>query len=88
MNFNKRVEDTTKIFDARWKANHNDDVQRLRERDRIRTNKVFSSDPYEYEREEDFLPNNSSNQVKSNREIGLERLEQNLNRLRQNRGKL
>ena len=34
-------------------------MQRLKERDRIRNNKLFSSNPSEYEREDDFSIQNA-----------------------------
>ena len=36
-----RNEDLTKVFDRRWKANHNDDVQRAREKEKKFMNKMF-----------------------------------------------
>lgn len=81
-----RNQDLTKVFDARWKANHNNDIQNLRERDNIRREKILSSNPSEYLKEEDFNNLNINNEpVKSNKDIQLERLEQNMNVLRQNR---
>jgi hypothetical protein len=85
MDFNKRNRDLTEVFDAKWKANHNDDVKKLKERDRIRNNKLFSSNPSEYEKKDDFnFPNNN---IKSSREIQLERLDRNMSNLRNMRGK-
>lgn len=37
-----REEDLTRVFDRRWKANHNDDVKRAREKDRDFMNKMFN----------------------------------------------
>lgn len=37
-----REEDLTRVFDKRWKANHNDDVKRAREKDRNFMNKMFN----------------------------------------------
>lgn len=38
-----RQEDLTKVFDKRWKASHNDDVKRAREKDRDFMNKMFNT---------------------------------------------
>ncbi len=37
-----REEDLTRVFDKSWKANHNDDVKRAREKDRDFMNMMFS----------------------------------------------
>ncbi len=82
----KRNQDVTKVFDARWKANHNDNVQKLRERDKIRGEKIFSSNPSEYLKESDFDKLNERPKVQSSREIQLDRLQKNMDALRKNRG--
>lgn len=82
----KRNQDVTKVFDARWKANHNDNVQKLRERDAIRSKKILSSDPSEYLKESDFDKLNDSPKIQSSREIQLDRLQKNMDALRKNRG--
>ena len=37
-----REEDLTKVFDRRWKANHNNDVKEAREKEKIFINKMFN----------------------------------------------
>ena len=81
-----RYQDVTKVFDARWKANHNDDIQMLRERDAIRSKKILSSDPSEYLKQSDFDKVNDKPKVQSSREIQLDRLQKNMDALRKNRG--
>ena len=38
-----RQDDLTRVFDKTWKANHNDDVKRAREKDRDFMNKMFNT---------------------------------------------
>ena len=82
----KRNQDVTKVFDARWNANHNDDVQRMRERDRIRSEKILSANDRDYLNEKDFEQVDNMPKVQSSMEIQLERLNKNMEALRQNRG--
>ena len=81
-----RNQDVTKVFDNRWNANHNNDVQRLRERDRIRSEKILSSSDREYLSEKDFEQVDDIPKVQSSMEIQLDRLQRNMDALRQNRG--
>lgn len=80
-NYNlNRNKDLTKVFDAKWKANHNDDVKRAKAKERAFINKLFDVE------EDDFNSNNvEMPRVKSSREIQLERLERNMQALRNNR---
>lgn len=38
-----RQEDLTKVFDKRWKANHNDDVKKARDKEKDFMNKMFNT---------------------------------------------
>ncbi len=38
-----RQEDLTKVFDKRWKANHNDDVKNARNKEKDFMNKMFNT---------------------------------------------
>lgn len=73
-NWNNRNRDLTEVFDARWKANHNDDIKNLRDKERKFINKLFNVK----EEKDDFV----RPKVKSSREIQLERLEKNMNNLK------
>lgn len=42
MQINNRNEDLTKVFDKTWKANHNDDVKKAREREKNFIDKLFN----------------------------------------------
>lgn len=42
MQINNRQEDLTKVFDRNWKANHNDDVKKAREKERSFINRLFN----------------------------------------------
>lgn len=42
MQINNRQEDLTKVFDRTWKANHNDDVKKAREKEKIFIDKLFN----------------------------------------------
>lgn len=40
--FNRRLEDLTVVFDKRWKANHNNDVKIIREKEKKFMDKMFN----------------------------------------------
>ena len=40
---NNRQEDLSKVFDKRWKANHNDDVKLAREKEKKFMNEMFGT---------------------------------------------
>jgi len=42
MQINSRKEDLTKVFDRTWKANHNDDVKKAREKEKKFMDKLFN----------------------------------------------
>lgn len=42
MNINNRVDDLTKIFDKTWKANHNNDVKEIREKEKKLIDTMFN----------------------------------------------
>ena len=72
----ERNRDLTKVFDDRWKANHNyDNVKKAQDRDRDFQNRMFG-----------VSSSNTSNntRVKSSMEIQLERLNKNMSGLRKN----
>jgi hypothetical protein len=81
MDFSKRNKDLVEVFNSKWKANHSIDIEKLKEKDKIRSNKLYSRNNLEYEKKEDFQTSNS-NIVKSSREIQLERLERNMSTLK------
>lgn len=42
MQINNRMEDLTKVFDRTWKANHNDDVKKAREKEKNFIDRLFN----------------------------------------------
>ena len=42
MQINNRQEDLSKVFDRQWKANHNDDIKNIKEKERSFMNKMFN----------------------------------------------
>ena len=84
MNNQNRNQDLTKVFDAKWKANHNDDVKRAKAKERAFINKLFNVKEDEEDDDFDFV-NADDYRVKSSREIQLERLERNMQALNNNR---
>lgn len=72
--WNNRNRDLIEVFNDRWKANHNNDVKEAREREKKFINKMFN---VKEENDNVVRP-----KVKSTREIQLERLEKNMNNLR------
>lgn len=81
-----RNQDLMKVFDARWKANHDNNIDSIIERDKIRSKKILSSNPNDYLSESDFENIDNTPEVQSSREIQLDRLQKNMDALRQNRG--
>ena len=45
MQINSRQDDLTKAFDKTWKANHNDDVKKAREKEKKFIDKLFNVKP-------------------------------------------
>lgn len=45
MQIYNRNEDLSKVFDRTWKANHNDDVKKAREKEKIFIDKLFNVKP-------------------------------------------
>ena len=42
MQINNKLEDLTKVFDRTWKANHNDDVKKSKEKEKDFIDKMFN----------------------------------------------
>lgn len=67
----RRLEDLTKVFDKRWKANHNDDVKVARENEKIFADKMFGNNN-----------NNNINKNYNTPESRLNNLNNNINNAR------
>lgn len=55
MQIYNRNEDLSKVFDRTWKANHNDDVKRAREKEKKFIDKLFNVKP--------IMENNSNQRI-------------------------
>lgn len=83
----RRNEDVIRVFDAKWRANNNRDIEKIRKRDEIRRKKILSASTDEYLSEDDFADLNNEPRVQSSMEIQLDRLKRNMDSLKRNRGK-
>jgi len=83
----RKNEDVVRVFDAKWRANNNRDIEKIRKRDEIRRKKILSASTDEYLSEDDFTCLNDEPRVQSSMEIQLDRLKRNMDSLKRNRGK-
>lgn len=72
MQINNRMEDLTKVFDRTWKANHNDDVKKAREKEKNFIDRLFN-----VKNSKDNNNNNNMKPLTPNEQVG--NLQRNIN---------
>lgn len=75
-----RQEDLTKVFDRRWKANHNDDVKKARDREKDFMNRMFNTNNISNNKV--ITPNDMARNLHNNMENASKGINQNkINRI-------